>query len=136
VQVGIRASAHDRAHWEGTLGVHQIRPDEVERRGVDVLAEEIVAHFRRLGVDTVYVSNDIDGTDERWAAATGTPEPGGLEPEFVRGLTSRVLDAFPLAGADLVEVAPGLGHDRPGEPARTLETAADYLEDLVAAALR
>jgi arginase family enzyme len=46
-----------------------------------------------------------------------------------------VLSAFPLAGADLVEVAPSLGLGDPEEPGRTLDVAAEYLDDLMAEAL-
>ena len=55
--------------------------------------DAIVAHVKRTGVRGVYFSNDIDGTDERCVDATGTPEPGGLEPEFVHRARSRASDA-------------------------------------------
>ena len=79
----------------------------------------------------MYVSNDIDGTGSEYAAATGTPEPDGLHPDFVRELTARLRARFPLLGGDLVEVAPPLAHGLPGEPERTLDVAAAYLDDLV-----
>ena len=135
VQVGIRASARDRAHWEDTLNVRQYWPDELERRDLPEVVAEIVARFEGLGVDEVYVSNDIDGTDPAFAAATGTPEPGGLAPDEVSALVRGVLARFPLAGGDLVEVAPPLAHEDPAEPARTLHTAGRYIGDLVRAAL-
>ncbi len=129
VQVGIRASGHDRAHWEAQLNVRQYWPDGLAGRSVDAVADEIAAHFEALGVDALYVSNDIDGTDPAWAAATGTPAPGGLTPTLVSGLTRRLAARFPLVGADLVEVAPPLAGEVPGEPARTLRTALGYLAD-------
>lgn len=135
VQVGIRASGRDRAHWESTLGVRQYWPDEVRARAVDDIADEILFRFRERGVTAVYVSNDIDGTDIEYAAATGTPEPDGLTPAFVRRLTERITRELPLCGGDLVEVAPPLGHGRPHEPATTLATASMYLADLIRAGL-
>lgn len=131
VQVGVRASAKSRDHWEKTLGVRQIRADDALARGPEALADEVIERFERLGVEALYVSNDIDGTSDEYAAATGTPEPGGLTPEIVRGLTRRVAERFPLVGGDLVEVAPPLAGGREGEPGRTLDTAADYLDDLI-----
>lgn len=133
VQVGIRASGREREHWERTLGVRQYWPEELERRDVGAIGDEIVARFERLGVDRLYVSNDIDGTGAEHAAATGTPEPGGPDPATVRALTRRLMERFPLVGADLVEVAPPLAHELAGEPDRTLDVALDYLDDLVAA---
>ncbi|MEM9488000.1 MAG: arginase family protein [Myxococcota bacterium] len=134
VQVGIRASGHDRDHWESTLGVRQYWPDEIAGRSGAEIGDEIVARFRRLGVTAVYVSNDIDGTDIAFAAATGTPEAGGLSRDFVRDVTARVTAALPMVGADLVEVAPPLAGGRPGEPETTLATATMYLGDLIASA--
>ena len=130
VQVGIRASGRDRAHWESTLGVRQYWATECEGRSVVEIGDEIIERFHARGVEAVYVSNDIDGTSSEFAAATGTPEPLGLRPDFVMALTEHVLGAFPLAGADLVEVAPSLGHALNGEPERTLGVAVDYLVQL------
>ena len=84
----------------------------------------------------MYVSNDIDGTDPKFAAATGTPEPDGLTPELVSGLTLRLGEYFPLIGGDLVEVAPPLAGEVEGEPERTLTTAGQYLGDLCQLATR
>ncbi len=131
VQVGLRVSRHDRAHWAQTLNVRQLWADACNARPVGDVAGEIADHFRSLGVDALYISNDIDGTDEGFAAATGTPEPGGLTPDFVSGLVGALRADFPLVGGDLVEVAPPLAHDRPGEPERTLDVAGTYLADLV-----
>jgi len=130
VQVGIRASGHTRAHWETSLGVKQYWAQDAEAMGVDDLAEDIRVRFRQLGVDALYVSNDIDGTDPQFAAATGTPEPHGLTPGLVSGLTRRLAAEFPLVGGDLVEVAPPLAGEVNGEPERTLDTAGRYLGDL------
>ncbi|MCS6915399.1 MAG: arginase family protein [Myxococcota bacterium] len=131
VQVGIRASTRERAHWESTLGVRQYWMEEVRARGVSEIGREIVAELRQRGVRRLYVSNDIDGTDPAFASATGTPEPGGLLPEEVCELVRAVGAAFTPLGADLTEVAPPLGRDS-GEPARTLATAVRYLETMLA----
>ena len=58
---------------------------------------------------SVYFSNDIDGTDAAHAEATGTPEPGGLEPDWLFALISRIGKEIGLIAADCVEVAPPLG---------------------------
>ncbi len=134
-QVGVRVSGRDQAHWESTCGVRQVWAREVQARGAEEVAEELVARFRERGVECLYVSNDIDGTDVSFAAATGTPEPGGLTPDEVDHITRRLCRAFPLVGADLVEVAPPLSRE-PGEPARTLDVAARYLATLAEEALR
>ena len=39
--------------------------------------------FTRAGVRQLYISHDIDATDPRWAAATGTRELNGLTPQVI-----------------------------------------------------
>jgi agmatinase len=133
VQVGVRASRHDRAHWEARHGVRQLWADEV-RRDPAAAAAEVVAALRRAGVREAYFSNDVDGTDEAFAEATGTPEGGGLHPDFVAGLVRRVGREIGLAGGDVMELAPELGRTPEGA-ARTVSLAVRYLRETVAAAL-
>jgi agmatinase len=130
VQVGIRASGRDKAHWEGTLGVRQFWADELRARGEGAI-EDVLAHLRAIGVRRVYLSNDIDATDAAAAPATGAPAPEGLSVAFVRALIRRVGAEFPLLGADVVEVAPPIG---PPDGARmTADVAAWYMLDSLAA---
>lgn len=133
VQAGIRASAHDRSHWESTLGVRQLWAAEVRRDPAAAL-DAVLAQLRDAGVSGVYLSNDIDGTDPAYADATGTPEPGGLEPDWVRALVRRLGAELGLCGGDLMEVAPQVARSPEGGP-RTLATAASYLIETIEAAL-
>jgi agmatinase len=133
VQVGTRASQRDRAHWESSLGVRQFWADEVRRDPAAAL-EAIVAHVRAAGVERVYFSNDIDGTDASFAEATGTPEARGLDPEFVVGLVRALGREVGLAGGDVMEVAPGLAASHAGND-RTLALAVRYLRETIGAAL-
>ncbi|HEX2688001.1 MAG TPA: arginase family protein [Kofleriaceae bacterium] len=133
VQVGTRASRHPREHWESTLGVRQFWADECRARPGDVL-DAIIAHLRATEVRSVYFSNDIDGTDAAYADATGTPETGGLEPEFVVELIRRLGREIGVFGGDVMEVAPPLQRT-PESSARTTALAARYLRETIHAAL-
>jgi len=133
VQVGVRASGKPRSHWESTLEVKQFWADEIAARGEAGAIDDIVAHVRGLGVDGVYLSNDIDGTDAGAAPATGAPEGGGLSVAFMRELIRRLGDETTLIGADLVEVAPTVG--APEGARRTVEVGAAYVVDSLAALL-
>jgi agmatinase len=134
VQVGTRASRHDRGHWESSLGVRQFWAEECNRDPQGVLAA-LIAHLRARGVTGVYFSNDIDGTDERWADATGTPEPDGLEPDFVVELIRQLGQHIGVIGGDVMEVAPVL-RDRPDSSERTLRLAVRYLRETMSAILK
>ncbi len=133
VQVGIRATRYDRGHWERALGVRQFWADECRRDPAATL-DAIEAHVRSLNVDGVYFSNDIDGTDESWASATGTPEAAGLEPSFVLELIRRLGRFTKIIAGDVMEVAPPLG-PTPADADRTCKLAASYLRETMYAAL-
>lgn len=133
VQVGTRASRFPREHWESTLDVRQFWAAEC-RRDPQAALTALVDHVAGLGLP-VYFSNDIDGTDDEFADATGTPEPAGLDPEFLVELIRRLGERVGLVGGDIMEVAPPLG---PDNGARTVALAARYtretLDQLVRAA--
>ncbi|WP_394822616.1 arginase family protein [Pendulispora albinea] len=134
VQVGIRATRHERAHWESQTGVRQFWADECNadpERAIDAIA----SHLRARGIESLYFSNDIDGTDEQFADATGTPEPNGLHPDFVLALIRRLGQDFRLVAGDVMEVAPPLQRT-PGGSERTVALAARYIEATIEAALR
>jgi arginase family enzyme len=132
-QVGIRASGRDRAHWESTCQVRQFWANEI-LADPEAALDAVIAHVKSTGVRGVYFSNDIDGTDEAWADATGTPEPGGLSPEWVLALISRLGAEVGLLGGDIMEVAPSLTRTPQSAP-RTVGLAARYLRATINAAL-
>jgi len=133
VQVGIRATRFDRGHWESTLGVRQFWADECRARPSETI-DAVIAHLRAAGVTSVYFSNDIDGTDEAYADATGTPEPSGLEPDFVVELIRRLGQEIGIIAGDVMEVAPRL-LPRPDSGARTVALAVRYLRETISAVL-
>jgi agmatinase len=107
IQVGIRASGKPKEHWESTLGVRQFWADEI-RSAPERALDDVLDAVRATGLP-VYLSNDIDGTDDSLADACGTPEPDGLSADWLVTLIERLGREVGLAGADLMEVAPLLG---------------------------
>jgi len=133
VQVGTRASARDRGHWEGALSARQLWADECNRDEDRAIAE-VMSHLERVGANVAYFSNDIDGTDAAFASATGTPEPGGLRPDFVVALLRALGQKSMLVGGDVMEVAPPLGEDASARKT-TLDLAVRYLRETLNAVL-
>ena len=134
VQVGTRASRHDRGHWEKNLNVRQFWAEEC-RKDPKGSIEAVVDHLLERNVTGVYFSNDIDGTDSAWADATGTPEPGGLDPEWLVALIRELGARVGILGGDVMEVAPPL-RDKPDSTERTVGLAVRYLRETIGAALR
>lgn len=134
VQVGTRASRHDRGHWENGLGVRQFWAEEC-LRDPEGSIEALLAHLKEKKVSAVYFSNDIDGTDDRYADATGTPEPAGLEPDFLVALIRRLGKEIGMLGGDVMEVAPPL-RDKPDSTERTVGLAVRYLRETIEAVLQ
>ncbi len=134
VQVGTRASRSGREHWESTLGVRQFWAQEC-LQAPEATIEALIAHLKARGITSVYFSNDIDGTDSEYADATGTPEAGGLHPDFLVTLIQRIGDEIGMLGGDIMEVAPPL-RDKPDSTERTVGLAVRYLRETVGAVLR
>lgn len=128
VQIGIRASGRPKAHWEKTYGLKQYWARELKGIDPERFGDRLLKHWDKLGCDSLYTTLDIDGTDGAAVPSTGTPEPQGLAPKWVAKVLQHVSKHLPLAGADLVEVAPVLGS--PAEARRTLKVGVDYLEAL------
>ena len=124
VQLGIRQTLKDKKHWESTTGVKQYWAHEINARPAHQVLAEIRAHFKKLGVKQIYFSNDIDGTDESEAPATGTPAAHGLSSAFVLQAIEVLGQEFDLVAADVMEVAPVLGS--PEDCRKTTELAAQY----------
>lgn len=106
IQVGIRSSGKTKKYWKETLGVEQIWADDVKKWGVEKTYKKIKDQYEKLGVKEVYISFDIDALDEKYAAATGTPERNGLLPSDCAALIRLVANDFRISGADLMELAP------------------------------
>jgi agmatinase len=106
--VGIRGSlygTHDLEDDAG-FGFEIVSTVDVARAGVDKAVDRI---RERVGDSPVYVSIDIDVLDPAHAPGTGTPEPGGLTTRELM-LILRGMAGLPIAGVDVVEVAPAYDH--------------------------
>lgn len=134
IQIGIRASAKSKMYWESRLKVKQFWANQILRNEEDAI-KKILDHLKSLELPNVYISNDIDGTSEAFAACTGTPEPNGLSPTFVVRLIQQLKSQWNVIGADLTEVAPLLNLDRPNEPQKTLKLSVEYLLTMIKAML-
>lgn len=106
VQVGIRSSGKDKKHWKDKLGVEQLWASEVNKWGIEKTYLKIRDHFKQQGIKELYISFDIDALDEKYAAATGTPEKEGLLPTDCAAMIKLLSRDFKITGADLMEVAP------------------------------
>ena len=126
VQIGIRASGYSKEHWESKFGLQQHWARDLLSLDPENYAAELVADLKSKGCDCLYISNDIDGTDEQYAPSTGTPEGGGMTPEWVTRVIEVCTAELRLIGADMVEVAPVLGSPQDGE--LTVATGAKIIE--------
>jgi len=130
VQLGIRSSSKTKEQWADLHPVVQFWAREI-RDQEDQIIEQVCLHFAKLKVKNIYISNDIDGTDCKDAPATGTPEPSGLTPEFVKKMIREIKKNFFVFGGDLVEVAPPLSGERDFKTEMTCVLAAQYFHELI-----
>ena len=108
IHVGLRGPVYAASDFtsDAELGFRAVPAMELERAGVDGVVDQI---RERVGDAPLYVSVDIDVLDPAHAPGTGTPEAGGLTSRELLGIL-RGLAGLPLAGADVVEVAPAYDH--------------------------
>jgi len=102
IQIGIRGGSEWLWEFSTESGMTVLHAEDVARMGTAA----VIAEARRVvGDQPFYLSFDIDSLDPAFAPGTGTPEVGGLSTldalAIVRGLAG-----LPIAGADVVEVAP------------------------------
>jgi guanidinopropionase len=104
IQIGIRGSIYASSDYDFAKanGIRVIFVEEFARRSVEDVAAEI---RERVGGGRSYLSFDIDVIDPSQAPGTGTPEIGGMTTREAQAML-RELRGLPLAGADIVEVAP------------------------------
>ena len=105
---GIRGPIYAPSDYDddAALGFSIISCDDIERLGVDEVAQQI---RNRVGDRLLYLSIDIDVLDPAHAPGTGTPEIAGMTSrELVMIL--RGLAGMNLVAGDVVEVAPAYDH--------------------------
>jgi formimidoylglutamase len=133
VQVGLRGYWPPQAtfDWMKEQGLRWHLMREIEERGAEAVIAEAIAEAID-GVDSIYLSIDIDVIDPGLAPGTGTPEPGGMLTREVLRAIRQIVGAVPLAGMDIVEVSP------PYDQAETTAMAANRaaLEAISALAVR
>jgi agmatinase len=114
LQIGLRGywPGPDVLAWMAEQGMRSYEMTEVVTGGLDAVLDEAF-EIATDGCDAVFLSVDIDVVDPGMAPGTGTPEPGGLTSRQLLDAVRRIGLELPLAGMDLVELAPPF--DGPGE---------------------
>jgi agmatinase len=90
-------------------GMRSYEMTEVVTRGLDACLTEAFT-IATDDCDAVFLSVDVDVVDPGMAPGTGTPEPGGLTGRQLLDAVRRISMEMPLAGMDVVEVAPPYDH--------------------------
>ena len=103
--VGLRSWEDQEIDLIENGGLNIYTAAEVAERGMKRITSSI--YSKLSDCDAVHISLDIDCLDPAFAPGTGIPDAGGLTTRDVITLI-KSLQGLPLAGLDLVEVAPPL----------------------------
>jgi agmatinase len=103
--VGVRSWEDQEIELIENGGLNVYSAAAVAERGMRNISQEI--HQILSNCDAVHVSLDIDCLDPAFAPGTGIPDSGGLTARDVITVI-KSLQGLPLAGLDVVEVAPPL----------------------------
>ena len=111
VQIGLRGywPGPDTLSWMAEQRMRSYEMTEIVHRGLSDCLSEAFA-ISTDDCDGVFLSVDIDVCDPGHAPGTGTPEPGGLSARELLDAVRRICLELPVAGIDVVEVAPAFDH--------------------------
>lgn len=103
--VGLRSWEEQEIELIENGGLHVYTASDVAARGILAVSADVHRVLSRC--EAVHISLDIDCLDPAFAPGTGIPDAGGLTSREVVTLI-KSLRGLPLAGLDVVEVAPPL----------------------------
>jgi agmatinase len=104
--LGVRSYNQVEIDFMKQRGIRFVPAREIDRIGVEETVR--LARQRLAGVETVYLTVDIDAADPACAPGTGFPVAGGLSSRQMIDLTRGLLQQIPVRAMDLVEVSPPL----------------------------
>jgi agmatinase len=111
LQLGLRGywPEPETLEWMARQQMRSFEMTEIVTRGLDECLTEAFA-IATDECDAVFLSVDVDVVDPGMAPGTGTPEPGGFTGRQLLDAVRRIAMELPLAGMDVVEVAPAYDH--------------------------
>jgi agmatinase len=111
LQLGLRGywPEPETLDWMADQGMRSYEMTEIVARGMDECLTEAFA-IALDGCAAVFLSVDVDVVDPGLAPGTGTPEPGGFTSRQLLDAVRRIAMELPVAGMDVVEVAPPYDH--------------------------
>ena len=113
LQIGLRGywPEPETLDWMAAQRMRSYEMTELVARGLDDCLTEAFS-IAVDDCDGVFLSVDVDVVDPGMAPGTGTPEPGGLTGRQLLDAVRRITMELPVAGVDVVEVAPPYDHAR------------------------
>jgi agmatinase len=104
--LGTRSYNREELAFMREHGIRFVPAREIDVGGVEAAVG--LARERLAGVESVYLTIDIDVADPAFAPGTGAPVAGGLSSRQTLDLVRGLVEALPVRAMDLVEIAPAL----------------------------
>ena len=103
----------DRLTYTGIRDIDDFEAETIAEKGIRSLSvEDTLRHIHEID-GPIHISFDIDSLDPSYVTSTGTPVPGGLDPENVEAIFEECLKLDKLVSCDVVEFNGNLGDPEP-----------------------
>lgn len=103
VMLGLRDIDPPEAVHLKEWGIRFYTWDEIVKRGLDEVLEEVRDYLKEQQADGLHISLDIDGMDPALMPGVSVPVPGGFRPEECEQIINYLIERFALRALDVVE---------------------------------
>lgn len=104
--VGARDLDKGEQQMAAKFGLHVYSSEEIRRRGMGAVMDDMESHLRDLNISNVHLSIDIDGMDPTIVCGTGTRVANGMLNGDFYTFIDRVFDTGLVRSTDFVEYNP------------------------------
>lgn len=112
--VGVRSMDPGETEFKDSQGVNHYTISFIRKRGMGVVADEIIETLRKNGVEKIHFSFDLDSLSPEVTSAYNCPVPDGIEMDELIIFIEHLFGSGKVCSMDFTEYNPLLDNDEKG----------------------